>query len=274
MKTLRGKHALLTGASRGIGPHIARALAGEGVHLSLVARSAEPLADVAQQLNAPNAKVVALAGDIGDDAARAQLVARAEMTLGPIDILINNAGIAQVIPFARQAPADVRQIVETNLTAALLLSGRVLNGMLQRGCGHIVNIASLHGKFGAPYHATYSATKAALIAWTSAVHGELEGRGVSVSVICPGFVSHDGMWASVGRRAPRLLGESSPAQVARAVLLALRNDAHEIVVNPTPVRLMLALNMLAPNLVYALLKRIGYLDYARAVAAERQAHRM
>jgi short-subunit dehydrogenase len=271
MDKLRGRVALLTGGSRGIGPCVARALAQHGVHLALAARTAATLQGVARELASLGVRTVAVAADITDPSARAALVAQAEAELGPIDILVHNAGVEEVVRFAHQAPENISRIIDTNLTAPFLLSRLVLPRMIQRRCGHIVSIASVQGKQGMGYTAAYSATKAALIEWTGALRDELHGSGVSASVICPGLVSRVGMWASYGKRPPTLARESSPEQVAEAVVRAVRHDLHEQIVNPLPMWPVLMLKVMSPSLAHDLMKRFGFLEFARRLADERQA---
>ena len=271
MKELRGRSAVVTGASRGIGPYTARALAREGVNLALAARSAEELEKVAQELAGLGVRAVAVPTDVTDDAARRALVERAEAELGPVDILVNNAGIEEVSRFARQAPEGIVKIIETNVIASMLLARQVLPGMLERRRGHIINMASLAGKKGMGFISVYSATKAALIEWTAALRAELEGSGVGVSVICPGFVSQAGMFAGYGRPAPRLAGTVRPERVGSAVVRAIRNDLQEVLVSPSPIRPLLALNTLAPGLGNAVVKRMGIVGMFRGLAEEREA---
>ena len=270
MKELRGKNAIITGTSRGIGPYIGRALAREGVNLAVAARSAEELEAVANELAALGVRTVAIPTDVTDDAARRALVERAEAELGPIDILVNNAGMEQVSRFARQAPEVIVKIIETNLIGSMLLARQMLPGMLERRRGHIVNMASLAGKKGTGYIAVYSATKAALIEWTAALRTELEGSGVGASVICPGFVSEAGMFVGYGRPAPRLTGTVRPERVGSAVVRAIRNDLQEVLVSPSPIRPLLALNTLAPGLGNAVVKRMGVVGLFRGLAEERE----
>jgi short-subunit dehydrogenase len=266
MKNLHGVNALLTGGSRGIGPYIAHTLAREGVRLALAARSSEQLRAVAKELSAVGGKAIAIPTDISDPAARLELVSRAEAELGPIDILVNNASIAEAIPFAKQAPLAISRIVETNLVATLQLTRLVVPQMLKRGSGHIVTISSLNGKKGVAYYAAHSATKAALIEWTNALRGELDGSGVSASVVCLGLVSRAGWWAEHRLPVPRCLGESTPQQVAQAVVRAIKHDLHEVIVNPVPVRPALALNALSPALLNALLDHLGLVEFLRRTA--------
>ena len=268
MKTIRGTHALVTGGSRGLGPYIARALAGEGVNLTLTARSADSLRQVAEELSGGAARVHSIAADVCDDGARRELVEEAESTLGPIDILVNNAGIEAIVPYTDLPPDHIEAMIRTNLEAPLILSRLVLEGMLERGRGHVVMMSSLGGKKGSPYSATYAATKAGLIAWTSGLRIELEGTGVSASVICPGFVSEAGMFAVRTQKAPRVLGTSTPEAVARAVLRAIQRDVGEIIVNPGPVRLMMVFEHLSPGFARWVLEKAGVYDYYRRQAEE------
>jgi short-subunit dehydrogenase len=269
MKELRGRTVVLTGASRGIGPYIGRALAREGVQLALAARSAEQLEAVAKEIAGLGVRAVAIPTDVTDDAGRKALLERAEAELGPVDILVNNAGIEEVVSFARQAPEDTVKIIETNLIASLLLARYLLPGMLERRRGHIVSMASLAGKKGMGYISVYTATKAGLIEWTAAIRAELAGTGVSASVICPGFVAEAGMYASYGKQAPRLTGAVAPERVAQAVVRAIRNDLPEVLVSPMPIRPLLALNTLAPGLGNAVVGRMGITNFFREVAEDR-----
>ena len=187
MKEIRGKTAVITGASRGIGVYIAKALAREGVNISLAARSANELESVAQELTRLGAKAVAIPTDITVESDRLSLIRRTKEQLGPIDILVNNAGIVEWTHFYRQKESDIARIVNTNLMAPLLLARMVLPEMIERKSGHVVTISSLSGKKGVPYEAMYSATKAGLFQWANALWLELEGSGVGVSTILPGY---------------------------------------------------------------------------------------
>lgn len=264
---LEGKTALLTGASRGLGPYIARALARKGVHVALSARTTDALEATARELAALGVRAIAIPEDVTDPAGRARLVARATAH-GPIDILINNAGIEWVSRYTDMSAEQVEAMVQTNLVAPLILSKLVLPDMVARGHGHVVMMSSLGGKKGSPYSATYAATKAGLIEWTSGIREELRGTGVSASVICPGFVSDAGMFAEYGKRAPRLAGESTPEQVADAVVRATERDIAEIVVNPGPNRLMEVANAISPGTVSWILRRFGVYEFYRQQAED------
>ncbi len=268
MKTIRGAHALVTGGSRGLGPYIARALAGEGAKLTLTARSAASLREVAEELAGKATRVHSIAADVCDDGARRRLLEEAESVLGPIDILVNNAGIELIVPYTDLPPDRIETMIDTNLVAPLILSRLVLERMIERGRGHVVMMSSLGGKKGSPYSATYAATKAGLIAWTSGLRIELQGTGVGASVICPGFVSEAGMFAERSQQAPRVLGTSTPEAVAQAVVRAIQRDVGEIIVNPGPVRLGLVFEHLSPRLARWALEKAGVYEYYRRQAEE------
>jgi short-subunit dehydrogenase len=266
VKALRGKNAIVTGCSRGLGPVIGGALAREGVNLAVVARSRSLLEEEARKLASQRVKAVPIAADISDANHRAELLRQAEAALGPIDILVNNAAIEETARFDLQSPDTVIQTIETNLIAPMMLIRGLLPAMLERGSGHIVNIASMAGKKGLPYNATYSASKAGIIEWTQAVRFELQGTGVGASAVCPGFVAEAGSFARDEMQTPRLAGASSPEQVAEAVVRAIRRDLQEVLVNPGPTRLLLALDALSPALGNALYRRMGVVDLYRPLA--------
>ncbi|MFN7972915.1 MAG: SDR family oxidoreductase [Acidobacteriota bacterium] len=266
MRELRGRAAIVTGASRGIGTFIAGALAREGMRLLIAARSTGELEAIASELRASGGQVTACAADVGNAAGREGLVAAARRELGGIDVLVNNAGIECMGAFDTFDATEMARIIDVNLTASLALARLCLPDMVAARRGHIVNIASLAGKSGAPFNAPYAASKGGLIAFTRALRIEYHGTGVSASVICPGFVSEAGMFhrtAGGEIRPPRLLGISPPARVAGAVVRAIRRDLSEIVVNPGPMRLVLALGELSPRFSEWTVRALGVTEIFR-----------
>ncbi|MBW1763064.1 MAG: SDR family NAD(P)-dependent oxidoreductase [Deltaproteobacteria bacterium] len=253
MKDLRGKNAVLTGASRGLGPFIARALAQKGVNLALTARTADAVEATAKEATALGVNAIALPLDITEPAGRQRLLEGAVAANGPIDILINNAGIEWVCKYTTMSAEQIEQMIQTNLIAPLILSRLVLPEMIARGSGHVVMMSSLGGKKGSPYSATYAATK------------------VSASVICPGFVSDAGMFAEYGKSAPKIAGESTPEAVADAVVRSIEDDVGEIVVNPGPNRLLDVANAISPGAVSWVLRRFGVYEFYRQQAEDNQA---
>ena len=270
MKNLSGKNALLTGGSRGLGPYIGRALAREGVNMALTARSEADLRTVADELAQMGVKAKALPADITDAAARTQLLERVRDEFGGIDILINNAGIERLSLYTSLSPEFIETMIQTNLAAPLLLTRLLLPEMMRQGSGHVVTISSLGGKKGSPYTATYAATKAGLIEWTWGLRQELRETGVSASVICPGFVAEAGMFAVYKKRAPGIVGETTPEKVAEAVIRAIKEDVAETIVNPGPIRPMMVLDAIHPGIGTWLLRTFGVYDFYRRQAEENE----
>ena len=230
---LQGATVVLTGGSRGIGAAAARELAASGARLALAARSADELEAVRADLAATGATVIAIPTDVTEPDDRDALVQLVEAQLGPPDVLVNNAGIEVIGPFREQTEDSIRSIFEVNILAAMSLTRLVLPGMLDRGRGHIVNMASVAGKTITPYNSVYSATKHAMVGWTHALRFELEGTGVSASVICPAFVAGDGLFARWGdeRMAKKAGLLTTIGEVARAVPRAIEKDQAEVVLS-------------------------------------------
>lgn len=261
MEELRGGAALVTGASRGLGQRIARELAGHGMDLALAARSADALEELAEELERRDVRAVALPADLTRRAEIERLATEAESAVGGIDVLVNNAGVLRPFPYHRRAMDEIELAVRVNLLAPMLLARLLLPGMLERGRGHVLNMASLAGKNGPPYEEAYGATKAGLIGFTQSLRKEYHGTGVSASAICPGYVTGAGMYADAveetGIRAPGRVGRASPDDVARAVVRAIRQDRPEVIVNSTPVRPLTVLSEAFPALGETLGRRLG-----------------
>jgi short-subunit dehydrogenase len=257
---LRDRKVLLTGASRGIGAHIARAVAEAGAQLVLTARDEAKLRETAAACEATGAAVTVIAADLCREQDRARLVEAAD---GP-DILINNAGVEYTKRLLDQSDAEVAAQLELNLAVPIDLARRLLPAMLERGRGTIVNVASMSGKGATPYNSVYAATKYGLTGWSSSLRIELLDTGVHVGVVCPGFVA-EGMWGRTGLRAPRILAEVSPAKVVRGVMKAIAG-APEVLVTAGPVRPFLALRELFPSVEASMLRRTGILRTLQARA--------
>lgn len=153
--------------------------------------------------------------------------------------------------------------IEVNLIAPMALSHAVLPQMLKRKSGHIINIASIAAKSGAPYAATYSGTEAGLAEWTRALRLELAGTGVHFSTIFPGYVREVGMFAKFGLRPPWLVRSCAPSQVAQAVIAAIEKDKVENIVNSRPLRFSFMLNELFPALGDWLMRASGVAAFQR-----------
>ena len=252
MKTLENKVVLLTGASRGIGVHIAHALVSEGARIALVARNQQGLETVCRALKDRQATAESFSCDVTHMSALPDLVSSVEARLGPIDVLINNAGVEWASYYEDLTNDDIDQVIAVNLTATLQLSRLVLPGMLERNRGHIVNMASLAGLGAMAFGEPYCAAKHGVVGFTKALRASLQTRGVNVSAsaVCPGYVRGEGMFAdkqaTFGVQAPSIVGTTTPEKVAHAVLKAIKDDRPEVVVNGTPVRPLLSLATLFP----------------------------
>ncbi len=272
MHDLRGANAIVTGASRGIGVYIARALAKEGVNLALAARSIGELEQVRAEMEGLGVRAIAIACDVAKASDRAELIRRTEADLGPIDILVNNAGIERVARFDQAVESDITDTLTINLEAPMLLTRAILPGMLARSRGHVVNIASGAGKVGVPYGSSYCASKHGLVGFTSALRAEYRGRPVGFSVVCPGFVTDAGMydrWDKNGIHAPKLAGTSTPEKVAAVTIRCIKHNKGEATVNTPPVRPLIVLANIAPSIVPWMLHRLGYSKvFERVIDAE------
>ncbi|RKZ12630.1 3-oxoacyl-[acyl-carrier-protein] reductase [bacterium] len=221
---------IVTGASRGIGRGIAMELAAAGYDLALVARSAEPLEELAAQLGGQN-KVLACPGDIGDFDQVMGIVARVQEEMGAIHGLVNNAGITRDGLIMRMSPENWRAPIDVNLGGTFSFTRAVTPLMMRQRSGRIVNITSVIGITGNAGQANYAASKAGIIALTKSVAKELGGRGVTCNAVAPGFISTD-MTADLpekvrtemlGRIPLKRFGEVE--DVARVVKFLLSSDA-------------------------------------------------
>jgi short-subunit dehydrogenase len=272
MKILQGRTALVTGASGGLGTHIARRLAREGMNVAVSGRREEALALVAAELSTLGVQSVAVAKDLSDLSATDPLIDEVEAALGPIDVLVNNAGVESIGAFTSYTREELTSMVDVNLTAPLLLTHRLTPGMLRRGRGHVVFIASVAGKIGPAYNEPYAATKAGLIGLTQSLRAEYLQAPVGFSVVCPGFIAGDGMYARMvegGHSSNRMMGETTVEKICDAVVRAIREDRPEIVDSGAPIRPILALAQMAPRLVERLAPRFGVTEMFRRVAADR-----
>lgn len=231
MTTLAGKTVLLTGASRGIGVYIARALVAEQATVVGVSRSSAGLEQVSAEIAAVGGKFIGIPFDISQVQELSVLLEKVDQRVGSVDVLVNNAGIEIYQAFQNYTLEQLQSVIATNLLAAMELTRLLLPEMLARQSGHIVNIASLAAKKGHPYDSPYSASKAGLLMWGDALRQELRETGVQLSVICPGYVSDAGMLASTGLPAPALSGTSTPDRVANELVKAIQNNKAEVLVN-------------------------------------------
>jgi short-subunit dehydrogenase len=254
-----GHTALVTGASRGIGPLIAREIARQGGHVVLTGRSAADLKAVMSDLAADGADVSVMPADLTEPGAAQALIDALEREHGGVDLLVNNAGGDPLREFHAMTIEENLRTLQLNLIAPVALSRAALDGMLSRGRGHIVNISAMAGRVSFPYTEVYAAAKDGIIGFTRVLRGDYHTRGVSASVLILGAIRDAGqgqrMLDEAGMKTTRFM---VPAQaVARAVIKAVRKDRTEVVVMPGPGRLMRAIMDYFPRLGPAMNRAAG-----------------
>jgi uncharacterized protein len=248
--------ALVTGASSGIGEDLAREFARRGYRVILVARRAQRLNALAQALGG---RAHVLPVDLADAAERATLPNHIGALGLTVDILVNNAGMSNLGPVARVSPEDELRLVEVDVAAVVDLCSRFVPGMVARGRGAVLNVASV-GAFGpVPWQASYGAAKAFVLSYTQAMGEELRDTGVIAATVCPGPV-RTGFGESAGipdeeaeKMLPKFLWEK-PDAVARIAIDGLAHG-RTVIVPGSPNRMAAMLNRLAPR--WVLLPMLG-----------------
>jgi short-subunit dehydrogenase len=230
-----GRTCVVTGASQGIGAEIARQLVGRGHHVTLVARSTDKLEALAEELTAKGGRAAVLATDLADRPARAGLLDRVTELGLTAEVLVNNAGFSTLGPVARSDPDEEMRMVEVDVVAVVDLCSRFLPGMVKRGRGAILNVASTAAFQPLPGQAGYGAGKAFVLSYTQSLAGELRGSGVTATTLCPGPV-HTGFGERAGfskedaeAALPKVMWVDA-AEVARVAVDAL--DAGRLVAIP------------------------------------------
>lgn len=229
---LAGKVAIVTGGGRGIGRAIARRFAAEGAAVLVAARTETELRAVVSEITQSGGRAVYVAGDVAQENECARIVAVAREQLGPIDVLVNNAGhYGPVKPVEEIATEEWDRVISVHLRAAFMLTRAVLPEMYERSAGAIVNISSLSAKAAFPWGAAYAAAKAGMLALTRTTAAESARRGVRVNAICPGPVTETKMSKDLGATLADRLGVSEKDQLAgflQSILQGRGQTAEEI----------------------------------------------
>jgi NAD(P)-dependent dehydrogenase (short-subunit alcohol dehydrogenase family) len=215
-RSLTGKVAVVTGGARGIGQAIARALAREGAVVAIGDLDAAGAEAAAAELGG---RTLGLALDVTDRPAFAAFLDEVERRLGPLDIIVNNAGIMPVTPLDAEDDASVTRQLEINLHAVIFGTQQAMRRMRPRHTGHIVNIASLAGRAAGPGIATYCATKHGVIGLSEGARAELRGTGVEVTCVMPGFAATE---LASGIPDLRFVPRVTPDQIAAATVDAIK----------------------------------------------------
>jgi NAD(P)-dependent dehydrogenase (short-subunit alcohol dehydrogenase family) len=223
-RPLTGRVVAITGGGRGIGRAIAQALGREGARVAIgdldrgwAEHAAAAVGDGA----------LALELDVTDHGRFTAFLDQVEQRLGPLDVLVNNAGIMSVTPLIDERPESIARQLDINLHAVIHGTQEAMRRMVPRRTGHILNVASLAGRTGFPYLATYCATKHGVVGLSEAVRAELRGTGVEVSVVMPGIVRTE---LSTGLAEARGVKSVSPEQVAGEVVAALKVPRFDVFV--------------------------------------------
>ena len=212
--------AIVTGGGQGIGRAIAVTLARTGIDVAVLSRSRAPLDRVAAEITATGRRGLAVACDVTSGADVDAAFARVRDTLGPIDILVNNAGTAESAPLSKLDEDLWDRTIAVNLKGTYLCTRAAIGGMIARGAGRIISVASVAGRVGFAYTSAYCAAKHGVLGFTRAVALEVARKGITVNAICPGWVNTDMTTATIARiagttgrsleEARRVLEEMSP----------------------------------------------------------------
>jgi short-subunit dehydrogenase len=267
-RTLNGKVVAITGGARGIGRATAAALVRKGAKVAIGDVDAELAERIAAELGGGT---IALLLDVTERESFEQFLDETEQQLGPLDVLVNNAGIMQLGRFAEESDVATARQIDINLHGVIYGSKLALQRFLPRRSGHLVNIASTAGKAGVPGGATYSATKHAVVGLTEAIRGEIRDSGVETSVVMPVPVNTELAAGLVRGRG--LTATLEPEQVADAIVEALEHPRHDVYV-PKAIAAGVRIGALLPRRVAEAIGRSAKTDriLADADAAARAAY--
>ena len=254
---LRGKTAVITGASSGIGKATALEFARRGVNLVIGARRGELLDEVARLCRERGVDCATVVTDV----TRPEDCKRLIDAAGRVDILVNNAGFAIFDPIDRASPDDLQQMMETNYFGAVWCTQAVLPSMLARGEGAIVNLSSISGLMGYAGMGGYCATKFAMVGFTEALRDEVIGRGVRVSMVCPGTTDTEFFVKAEKGKMPgasRLILAIKSEKVAKAICNSAEDGRYRRIL-PFAARLYMRLKEISPRTAHFFMRRVSAL---------------
>ncbi|MEU6579438.1 SDR family oxidoreductase [Nocardia sp. NPDC046763] len=258
---MAGSVVAITGAARGIGRATAEAFARAGAKVAIGDLDAERAKVTADELtHAVGAAVIGLPLNVADTASFTGFLDSAERQLGPLNVLVNNAGIMPTGEFLAEKPAMTELQIDVNIRGVVNGSRLAGQRFAERGRGHIVNIASIAGLTGEPGLATYCGTKHFVIGFTEALHRELHPAGIGVTMVLPGFINTE---LAAGTRPPawsRALAMREPQDVAAGIVAAVIRDARTITVPATMGVLLKATRLLPGRLRLAAVDALGWGD--------------
>ena len=255
---LEGARVLLTGASGGIGQHIARALHARGATVIATARRSEVLEQLKAELGE---RLVPVSADLSDRASVDELIAAAE----GVDGFVANAALPASGPIDDFTPEEIDRALEVNLRAPIQLVRALVPGMAERGKGHVVLVSSLSGKVSTPGSGLYSATKFGLRGFGASLRQDLHGTGVGVTVVYPGFIHGAGMFNDADVELPPGVGTSAPDEVAAAVVSGIEDVRAEIDVAPLAMRAGTFVASIAPVTTAKIQRKLGSVDVAEQI---------
>jgi uncharacterized protein len=254
---LRGRSALVTGATGGLGRAIARRLAREGCAVTVSGRRADELAGLAEEVGGR-----AIVADLAEAGAAERVAAECS----DVDIVVANAGLPGNGALEEYTVEQVDRVLDVNLRAPVVLARLIGERMLERGGGHLVFVSSLSGKAASPLASLYNATKFGLRGFALALRNDWRPRGVGVSCVNPGPIAEAGMFHDGGARLPGWITMKTPGDVAGAVVTAIRRDRAEIDVADLATRAGATLALVAPRVAARLSSLGGADEIARQLA--------
>jgi NAD(P)-dependent dehydrogenase (short-subunit alcohol dehydrogenase family) len=256
---LLGKTVVITGGSRGLGLALAREVAAQGAQVVVCARDVDSLERARQSLEQLGADVLAVPCDVTEPASTTELLRQVHERFGPVDVLINNAGVIEVGPAETMSVADYEEAMATNFWGMLYPTLAVLPEMRERRGGRIVNITSIGGKLGIPHLLPYSASKFAAVGFSQGLRAEVAAEGIKVVTVCPGLMRtgsprnaifrgrhrSEYAWFSISDALPGL--SISAEKAARRIVAGCRRGDAEVLF-PVPARIAAVVNAVAPGI--------------------------